>query len=673
MLFTFYSLSSLIAWLTAIVIGISVYFNNPSNPVNRAFFWLSLTITIWVSGCFMESTFTSPIVALMVDKYLYTGAAFAPTAFLHSILVIIDKTKREKAALVASYACSIFFVLLNFIFRSAYICEVSHKISFRFIASPGPLWYVYILFFAFSSSYGLFRLYQATIASSGNRRNQLVYFVISYTTVIIAALFYLLLVFKVETPPIDNLLVIIYTSMMAYAITKARLMDISVIISKAVALTVTILFYLGLYELTWLGIIQMNVPYWAQLSWGLIYIALTGLSFQSVWLKIQTSADKAFLKGRINFREVVAQISIELASVVSRHDLDIMLEKFRVEHFEVANLKFLTIEELTPRFDAAFIDFLNTKRTLITKEALPATLAEQLSKEKGELIVPCISKDKLAGALIVGKKLSEDSFNDEELDVFETFTAQLSVVLDRVKPFEQVKEIAQNAVEQAQFAALVQRIRHEFNNPLAMMLTRAELFQRNPGDPEALKTFSEVIIRNIKRLMELTEAMQRAGSSKKKEVSTVDVNHTIRDILFLGQTTFENKGVKISDALGTIPQIQAVESQVYQVFMNLILNAMESMNESKEKALTVSSVAIKLARPGKDTVDAIEVRIKDSGPGISQENLDKIFDPFFTTKSTGTGMGLSRSAEIISDHGGTIEVETEVGKGTTFIVRLPVK
>ncbi len=221
--FTIYSLASLLAWVTALTFGIITYSHNTKNIINKVFLFLSLSMTIWVSGCFLESTFTNPSINWYFDIYLYTGAAFAPTLFFHSILTIINK---KSIFLKIGYVSSVIFVFINFFFRNLYIPTVTHRLSFRFIATPGILWYVYIFFFISITFYGLYLLYRETFTSKSIEINKLKYLTLAYTTVIIAAGFYLLLVFNIETPPIDNLLVIIYSLIFAYAITKHELMDI---------------------------------------------------------------------------------------------------------------------------------------------------------------------------------------------------------------------------------------------------------------------------------------------------------------------------------------------------------------------------------------------------------------------------------------------------------------
>jgi len=115
----------------------------------------------------------------------------------------------------------------------------------------------------------------------------------------------------------------------------------------------------------------------------------------------------------------------------------------------------------------------------------------------------------------------------------------------------------------------------------------------------------------------------------------------------------------------SLPRTMMDSSQIQQVFTNIILNAAEAM--AGEGELMIAS---RVTTDG----DSIEIRITDTGCGIPRENLEKIFDPFFTTKEVGrgTGLGLAVSYGIIARHKGTIEVRSEPGKGTTFIVRLPL-
>jgi len=122
---------------------------------------------------------------------------------------------------------------------------------------------------------------------------------------------------------------------------------------------------------------------------------------------------------------------------------------------------------------------------------------------------------------------------------------------------------------------------------------------------------------------------------------------------------------------GDLPEIQADALQLQQVFYNLVRNAVQAMEQGG--VLTVSSSIERDTNNEIRDTKYVAVSIKDTGEGISPENLKKIFEPLFSTKTKGTGLGLSVVASLVEGHGGKIGVESEVGKGSIFTVKLPVK
>jgi signal transduction histidine kinase len=119
-----------------------------------------------------------------------------------------------------------------------------------------------------------------------------------------------------------------------------------------------------------------------------------------------------------------------------------------------------------------------------------------------------------------------------------------------------------------------------------------------------------------------------------------------------------------------LPTIKVDKSQMYQVFLNLFLNAIQAMNNGGELKIDVSPT-LSYSQDGLKQ-DFMRVVISDTGKGISPQIIDRIFDPFFTTKPRGIGLGLSITYQIIKKHGGTIKVESKLEKGTSFVINLPV-
>jgi len=145
-----------------------------------------------------------------------------------------------------------------------------------------------------------------------------------------------------------------------------------------------------------------------------------------------------------------------------------------------------------------------------------------------------------------------------------------------------------------------------------------------------------------------------------------NINALVEDSVSLveNQALFHNIWIR-KQLRESVPVVTVDPSEIQQVLMNIIINAAEAMNGEGQMSLQTRF----------DAVDnCVEVEVTDTGHGISKENMERMFDPFFTTKDTGhgTGLGLAISYGIIKEHQGTISVESEVGKGTTFVVRLPL-
>ncbi len=212
----------------------------------------------------------------------------------------------------------------------------------------------------------------------------------------------------------------------------------------------------------------------------------------------------------------------------------------------------------------------------------------------------------------------------------------------------------------ATLGKLAAGVAHEINNPLANISLYSEMAMKTASDgklAEKLKTINEEANRAALIAKGLLDF---ARQSEIKSVPT-DINEEIKKVLnILGP---ELKGIEVSTDLGVIPHISADSDQIRQVFMNILTNSIQAVGEN-------GIIQIKtLTKKG-----CVETMFSDNGRGIPPENLGKVFDPFFTTKAPGegTGLGLSICYGIIQRHNGSIDVESEVGAGTTFTVRLPI-
>jgi signal transduction histidine kinase len=209
-------------------------------------------------------------------------------------------------------------------------------------------------------------------------------------------------------------------------------------------------------------------------------------------------------------------------------------------------------------------------------------------------------------------------------------------------------------------------IAHEVNNPIGIMTSRIELIlmdaEANHLPAETIEDL-RVVHRNAIRVATLARNLLSFARETPREWRSVDLNEVVRNVLLLVTADFARQHIRVVSRLQEpLPPVLAHANALEQVLLNLVTNAAEAMTEPGDITVTTA------AADGR-----VQVVVADTGRGIAADDLDHIFDPFFTTKASGTGLGLSVSFGIVEDHGGTIEVDSTVGKGTVFVVSLPVR
>jgi C4-dicarboxylate-specific signal transduction histidine kinase len=216
-------------------------------------------------------------------------------------------------------------------------------------------------------------------------------------------------------------------------------------------------------------------------------------------------------------------------------------------------------------------------------------------------------------------------------------------------------------------AEFVSSLAHEISQPLTAILSYAQAAQRMfKGKEPQLHEILQYIINDDQRAAEVIRRLRRLLKKNKPIFESVDINALVNDTVKLIMThiTSKNKAIKF-ELDNNLPLIHGDHIQLQQVLLNLISNSLEAMEASSDSR----DLLIRTLR--KDT-DTIMVELKDSGCGISTENLPKLFDHFFTSKEEGLGMGLSISRSIVEAHGGRLEAKNNPDRGATFYFTLPV-
>ncbi|MBV6470781.1 MAG: Sensor histidine kinase RcsC [Nitrospirae bacterium] len=240
-------------------------------------------------------------------------------------------------------------------------------------------------------------------------------------------------------------------------------------------------------------------------------------------------------------------------------------------------------------------------------------------------------------------------------------------VLGIARDMTETKRLEQqirNSEKLASVGKLAAGVAHEINNPLGGILNCLYNLRKGTLSPARRDEYVASMEDGLRRVQKIVRQLLDFSQQHNPELALADMNQVVNRVLLLTDHLFAPQGVRLETALaGDLPDIMIDRHMMEQVLMNLVLNAVQAMR-------TGGVLSIQTAVEGGDCV----VRIRDSGCGISPSVLPRIFDPFFTTKNEGegTGLGLSVSLGIVERHGGKISVDSEVGKGTTFTVSIPL-
>lgn len=261
---------------------------------------------------------------------------------------------------------------------------------------------------------------------------------------------------------------------------------------------------------------------------------------------------------------------------------------------------------------------------------------------------------------------AEIKSNDELQELADAFNFMASALKERD---QKLKEFATRKIMESERLALIGQlaanVAHEVNNPLQGIVTYSHLLLERVPEGDSTRPSVQKIVTQADRCTEIIRGLLDFSRQRKPLKQPFNVNLVLQGCLSLveGQAIFHNIQIQ-RDFQQDLPLVVVDPSQIQQVFMNMIINAAEAMDGSGRLTLATRF----------DPVEKfVEAAFADTGHGISDEDVERIFDPFFTTKEVGhgTGLGLAISYGIVKEHKGAISVESAVGKGTTFTVRLP--
>jgi signal transduction histidine kinase len=569
--------------------------------------------------------------------------------------------------------------------------------GFKYYTRPGILFPVFAFFFLFIVIYSLYKLAKEFPHTSAIKRNQLKYIFVASILGFGGGVSTFLPIFNVNIYPFGYYFVPFYPFIVSYAIVKHHLLDIDIVIKKGAVYTYLSFF---IFIPCMLIIILAQKFYFGQTNTFFSFLALCTILLASLAILrvkpgIEEYIEKRLFKDKFEYKRALRELTEIIISFLDEKELfkktgDIFMKDLgtkNVSFFLVdkerkaytlrasLNLKKSKVKELP--LDDLLFHWLEEKGKAVVREEMEKivndpqikTIVTTMELMESEVCIPLIARDQLIGIINLGQKRGGEMYSHEDLDLLNDFAAQTSIALENARLYREMQrtqQLMRRTDRLASLGSLTAGLAHEIRNPLVTIKTFLDLVPERYKDKDFRGNFLKLTTSELDRIAKLVSDLLDFARPKKPTLKRTDVNHVIAEIIPLIQVEAIKRDINIETNLREIPRPRLDADQMKQVFLNILLNAIEAIKAHGKISVTTRAV-------NKNGTEYIEVEIEDNGKGIPKKVIEQIFDPFFTTKVTGAGLGLAISHQIVEEHHGTIVVESKPKKGTIFFVNIPVK
>ena len=657
--------------------------------------FLNFSISLWSWGLFGRDMSLDKTTALFWVRLCYVGSAFTPAFFFHFVNSLLKLSKNW--LVLVFYALG--FIFSAFAFTSLLIKDVGPILSFRFYGIPGPM-YLYYAVSQFSIIfYSQYILVKHFKRAKGQTRNQIRYLLIAAIIGFLGGLSTFLPSFNIEVFPFGFYFVSVYVVIISYAIAKHRLMDINIVLKKGTtyALLLLLLFIPSfLLILIFQKLVYGHIHYLFSVFIFFLLLLVTAL-FYRIKPPTEKAVEQFLFKDKYDYRETLGTFSKAMVTILdlqslSKRIIETISQTMGVEKaslflwneekggyslFESKNIK-MTASTLLLSKNDPLPHYLEKIGEIIIREELAkgvniSELNEVLKKMsflESEVSIPLVSKGTLIGIINLGYKFNKDIYSHEDIELLNTLANQTAIAVENARLYEDLKKsksYIRRADRLASLGTLTAGLAHEIRNPLVAIKTLTQLLPERLDDEEFRNQFLQIAAGEVDRISSLVNELLDFARPSDPKLEQEDINTVLDGMILLISTETKKKQINIiKNYAPDLPLVQIDREQIKQVFLNVLLNGIEATSENGKIMVQTRS----FMKPGGDPY--VQVEFSDTGCGIQPDYIEDIFNPFFTTKSTGSGLGLSISNQIIQDHKGYIVVESQLGKGSSFFINLPV-
>lgn len=694
--------------VSSLILGGFVLFAAPRQRLNQVYAVFCTAIAAWSAFEGWLVIAPSPTAALVLERLEHLGVVYLPVLFAHYVLLLVERSHPK--FLRANYLIATLFA---FLLPTHLVVDGLDSrlqgLGLRFFVEPGPGYAALMLWFFVPVSYGFYHLLIAYRSSTGARKNQMRYAFWGALIGFLGGCGNYLYVYDVEIPffnPNSTYGVPLYMAMTAYAILRHRLMDISVVLKRTVIYTLLYSISLAVFGFVALFLGQSVLKLDPRLAavLGLLFVVavvqpldrtLTRMTnqflFREKYRYQQTLKAASAGMGRIrNLPRLLALMArVIVGNVKVTHATLFLKERDKNSFVVVAShgrlkkpARLLRLEETSPLLSRLIAH----PKELVVYEELKAQLKQNQQNGQGPEIrklspivkemerlnvavcVPSFMDGKLKGLLMLGEKLSGAMYDQEDLDIFSTLANQAALAVENAEAYEELRDTRDQMLQSERLATIgkfAADMAHEIKNPLQAIKTYFQYLPQKRDDPEFQERFAELARSEVDRIDHYVRQLATYTNPRPPQFQPIEIQQVIDSVLALLESDLHKARIDVRK--GYSPNeltIEADRDQMKQVFLNLCMNAIEAMPSQNGKPNLLEIVAYPNGK-------VLVVKVRDTGCGITEEQLPVLFAPFFTTKEKGSGLGLSIVQSILRAHSASIDVQSRVGQGTTITLTLP--
>ncbi len=697
------AVSALLAALLILAIGTSVLLRSRRDRMYNAFAAMTFTVSAWHLCTFISVATDSPVMRWLS---LWAAATIPVTAirFFRIFLAQPSIGGPKRGPRVTIVWTVLAYVGLIYSAIGPRIHE-----TWYFLLPLG----VYVFGGLYRCVWDMWMMYRAT--KKRVERTRVGYLTLGGFVATTLTLTDVLPRFGVAWPAVGNVLGILYLYFLSQSLFRNRLIDLNELVGKMAVLGTLVVLLWAVYGflLYWIGGGQKGLYLLNALVASFVILIL----FEPVRSWLENGINRWLLRQRTELRGRLDGVRRELPGVVDINDMVQRITAALEESRRVTDAAIYLLDpdgagfdragvigQLAPeRLDAnaerALLERLRAgyldKDTLVREldDVAPTPDAEgrraallaiknRMEEIGADLVFPLVGSAEteqgpwVLGLITLRDDRTESAFDADDIDVFRQLAIGAARVIESSQAYERVKERDRLAALGEMAAGLA----HEIRNPLGAIKGAAQLLITSEAGSPSPRTaspasdhreFLEIIVEEANRLNNVVTRFldyARAERPGREGADKVDLNHVVRRTAQLLQQEPTAKNVDLRVRTDEqLPLIAGDPESLLQVFLNLGQNALQAMPDGG----TLEILTTRRRRSRLGYGQFAEVRFRDSGIGIPRDRLKKLFIPFYTTKQKGTGLGLAISHRIVNQHGGTIEVRSTIGQGSTFSVFLP--